>query len=217
MKKKQEKNQARKLYCRRCDRPTNHTLKATYHHSIWSDESDYEVEDCSFYSCAGCESSAMLVVWDASYDEPTATLFPDKEPQQRQPKLFHNINAKLWRAYTETLKCYNQRCFLLCAIGLRTLLEGICDDKGAKGKNLATKIDNLKNHFAPGNIITYLHGFRFSGNDATHSLEPLTEAEAVTAIDVMEDLLNYLYDLDYKASQLKHASKQQTAVASSNS
>jgi len=117
------------------------------------------------------------------------------------------------RTYQETIRTYNYGSLLLCTIGLRTLLEGVCDNKSLPGSNLEEKIDNLKTLLPNGNITGYLHGFRFSGNEAAHELEALTQAEADSAITVMEDLLNYLYDLDYKASLMKHAQKKTTTIA----
>jgi hypothetical protein len=77
-------------------------------------------------------------------------------------------------------------------------LEGICAEKGIEGRNLHTKIDGLK-VYLPANIVDSLHRFRFVGNEAAHELQAPTEAELRLAIEVMEDLLNFLYELDYKA------------------
>ena len=43
-------------------------------------------------------------------------------------------------------------------------------------------------------------------------LEPLTRSDTSHALAVMEDLLNYLYDLDYKASRMKHAQRSAVVV-----
>jgi hypothetical protein len=72
---------------------------------------------------------------------------------------------------------------------------------------LDRKIDGLITFLPSLNLIETLHAFRFAGNDAAHELEALTRDDARTAIEVMEALLNFLYDLDYKASQMRHASK----------
>jgi hypothetical protein len=56
------------------------------------------------------------------------------------------------------------------------------------------------------NLIQALHSFRFAGNSAAHDLAPMSLEDAEKAIDVIEDLLNFLYDLDYKASQIRIAS-----------
>ncbi|HKY54635.1 MAG TPA: DUF4145 domain-containing protein [Anaerolineales bacterium] len=78
------------------------------------------------------------------------------------------------------------------------LIEGICVDKGIEGNNLYKRIENLTS-ILPKNIVESLHKFRFIGNDATHELQIPTEAELRRAIEVIEDLLNFLYELDYKA------------------
>lgn len=41
------------------------------------------------------------------------------------------------------------------------------------------------------------------GNDAVHELAAPKPTELALAISVIEDLLNFLYELNYKASQLR--------------
>jgi len=41
------------------------------------------------------------------------------------------------------------------------------------------------------------------GNEAVHELAAPKPAELALAISVIEDLLNFFYELDYKASQLR--------------
>ena len=41
------------------------------------------------------------------------------------------------------------------------------------------------------------------GNVAAHELEAPNREDLKLAIEVIEDLLNFLYELDYKAQQLK--------------
>jgi hypothetical protein len=139
--------------------------------------------------------------------EKSTSLFPERTRKVRSRKRFFKLPPKLKQTYVETIDTYNSGCLLLCTIGLRTLLEGVCEDKKIKGDNLQQQIDNLAVLLPTGNLTTYLHGFRFSGNDAAHDLEALTKEEAANAIDVMEDLLNFLYDLDYKASLMKNAER----------
>jgi hypothetical protein len=54
----------------------------------------------------------------------------------------------------------------------------------------------------PQSIVTNLHSLRFIGNEAAHELAAPAEEELRLAIEICEDLLNYLYELDYKAHQL---------------
>jgi hypothetical protein len=97
--------------------------------------------------------------------------------------------------------------FVFGAVFAFELLEGVCDDKRAKGRNLRDKIDSLQRLLPNKNIIRNLHHFRFTGNQAVHQLEAPNPNDARLAIEVMEDLLNFLYELDYKASRLRKSSR----------
>ena len=54
----------------------------------------------------------------------------------------------------------------------------------------------------PENIANNLHSIRFIGNEAAHELEAPSPDELRLAISICEDLLNYVYELDYKAYRL---------------
>lgn len=53
------------------------------------------------------------------------------------------------------------------------------------------------------NLIEALHACRAMGNDAAHRLAAFPQDEIRTAIELMENLLNFPYDWDYKALQLR--------------
>lgn len=80
-------------------------------------------------------------------------------------------------------------------------MEGVCADRGVSGKNLEEKIDGMAK-LLPANIVKNLHSFRFIGNSAVHELEPPSDLEVSLALNVIEDILNFLYELDYKARML---------------
>ena len=80
-------------------------------------------------------------------------------------------------------------------------MESICQDKNIPGRTLEQRINGLV-AILPKNIVDNLHGFRFMGNDALHELKLPPVSDLRLAIDVSEDLLNFLYELDYKASRL---------------
>jgi Domain of unknown function (DUF4145) len=88
---------------------------------------------------------------------------------------------------------------------LRVLLEAICAEKSVLGGNLEQKIQALAQFIPNESLLQALHAFRFAGNAAAHELEALSQDDARTAIAVMEDLLNFLYELDYKASLMRYA------------
>jgi hypothetical protein len=199
------------LHCNRCRIQTNHILRGEHEHggNIETETWDgYYSESSLLYTCAGCSAPSLIVMSNCSEDDgPVTEYWPPRNYGTREEKQFHVLPDHLVQLYKETVAAFNSGSRLLCTIGLRTLLEGVCKDKGLKKGNLETKIEGLRKFFPTGNIVKYLHGFRWSGNEAAHDLEPMQTYEAKRALDVMEDLLGYLYDLDYKASRLKHAKK----------
>ncbi len=135
-----------------------------------------------------------------------STYYPSRKQQHIQLKRFRKLPQKLAGLYKESVEAYNNKLLILCAAGLRALIEGICVDKNIAGKNLETKIDAMI-FILPQNIVENLHSFRFMGNEALHELNPPDKKNLHLAIEVSEDLMNYLYELDYKASQLKKEKK----------
>src|SRR6266478_5787392 len=100
--------------------------------------------------------------------------------------------------YAEVISAHISELNVLWAVGLRGLIEGVCADKKIQGRNLDERVEAMK-LLLPENIVKNLHGFRFMGNRAAHELEAPVSGELQVAIDLIEDILNYFYDLDYKA------------------
>lgn len=218
--------ETKRIFCNTCKGPTNHLLRArnSLAEKIYQDddEDDFGIHEhrCSLWSCAGC--TAPTLEWQMGYENPTfdggleelvLSYFPAREQDSINRKLFTSLKPELALLYGEVIACFNNDCLLLCTIGLRALIEGVCVDKGLTAGNLEHQIDGLIKFLPSVNLIEALHAFRFAGNDAAHRLEALPRDEAKMAIEVMEDLLNFLYDLDYKASRMQNASRR-TALKS---
>jgi hypothetical protein len=205
-----EEQKTKRIYCNRCHLETNHILRGSYKYVSDIETETWEGwygEENSLYTCAGCESATLMIEGDCSESDQFITLWPPRNHRDREPKRFQKLPAHLEDIYDETVKAVDSGSLLLATIGLRTLLEGVCNNKGLKKGNLKEKIDGLRKFFPSGNIVKYLHGFRFSGNEAAHQMEAMARQQANKALDLMEDVLNVLYDLDYKASLIKNAKK----------
>ncbi len=137
--------------------------------------------------------------------------FPERSENSLVPKPYSKLKPALAAIYKEAITCYNGKAPILCAAGLRALLEGICQDKRIKGKNLKARIEGLQTRLPNKNIIRNLHHFRFMGNDAVHELAAPKSNELALAIGVIEDLLSFFYELDYKASQLREMRRKKKA------
>lgn len=208
----------RQIYCNTCKVETHHELRATHTrakelvHS--KDEGDEytgfdEVWEFRFWNCRGCDTATLEIAYtNTGMLDPQARnnvwesiFYPERERRHWPSKQFRQLDEKLTHIHRETIECFNRDLRILCAVGLRVLLEGICADKGVTGNNLHKKIDGLV-AYLPSNIVENLHGFRFMGNEAAHELQAPSRTELALAIEVMEDLLNFLYELNYKARKL---------------
>jgi len=209
----------KKIYCNMCKNETNHILIGE-HLSDYYQEQDgqlihWEKTIFRFWVCAGCDEGTLEDCWTmqqlADRDGNQifeSTYYPSRKLEHIQVKRFRNLPTKLKKLYRESIEAYNNKLLILCAGGLRALIEGICVDKGITGKNLYEKIEAMTS-ILPKNIVEHLHSFRFVGNDALHELIPPERRDAALALEVIEDLMNYLYELDYKANRLKKKRKNQ--------
>ena len=211
-----------RIFCNCCRVFTNHKLAHTRPFDHRSDDEDDHGEygESRLWFCAGCETctleeySTANFMFSQSSDEAfsqdyVTVYHPKRAIGFRSFKVFQKLPHKLQRAYIETINCFNDKSHLLCAAGLRALIEGICKDKGIRGRDLESKIDHMTD-VLPEEIVKNLHGFRFIGNDAVHKLIFPAELELSLAIEVVEDILNFLYALNYKASMLEQLKGKET-------
>lgn len=200
-------NNRTRIFCNTCRNYTIHELVYTHtpEQLNFLDPDSVEETETMFaklWACRGCQRVTLQEIsMDEGGEEIGSEFYPTREKHLLHRKSFLQLNDKLTKIYEETLICYNNESLILCATGLRALLEGVCADKGISGRNLMAKINNL-NTLLPGNIVDSLHHFRFIGNNAVHQLTAPSIKDLRSAIEVMEDLLNFLYDLDYKAANL---------------
>ena len=200
-----------RIYCNYCKQDTNHDLKGEHTVETYQQEWDFaESATYRFWICMGCEHGVLQQEYSNSemVDEDNDAFFnllyfTERSQYDLTPKPYTKLKPKLASLYAEAITCYNRKALILSAAGLRALLEGICQDKRIRGKNLKVRIEGLKALLPNKNIIRNLHHFRFMGNKAVHELAAPKRTELALAISIIEDLLNFLYELDYKASQLR--------------
>lgn len=206
----------KRIFCNKCRGQRTHALKFIHHGQEGDPSEDqyFEAWTDSLWVCCGCETATLIHEWEmvgaegiTGAPQPEVHLYPPRVVGKKQPKYFIKLPRRLSKLYDELLGAFNSGSMLLTTIGLRALIEGICKDKGIKADNLEHRIDGLMAFFPNQSLIDSLHGFQFSGNDAAHDLEPMFPTEAADAIEVMEDLLNFMYEFDYKASQIKNAGR----------
>ena len=106
------------------------------------------------------------------------------------------LPANVRRIYEETIGAMNNDQSVLAGIGIRALIETVCNDRKANGKNLMKRIDDLvKLGVLTAEGAAVLHKLRTLGNSAAHEVKPHTQAQLGLALDVVEHLLNGVYVL----------------------
>ncbi len=151
-----------------------------------------------------------MMIENEEYEYPYVAFYPERTISHHNAKYYVHLPENLTHLYLEIVNTYNQGSLILCAAGIRALLEGICVNKGIyegmgeKGKitkSLEGKINGLTS-LVPPNIAKNLHGLRFLGNQALHELDVPNKKDVRLAITVIEDIMNIIYDLDYRSQVL---------------
>ena len=167
--------------------------------------------------CSEHEHLNELEGWD---DGSSSQLYPHRSDITRTIKEFYLMPSKLRQVYIEALECFNGNIQTLCAAGLRAIIEGVCADQKIidgpveiikkdgsiaiqRKKNLQGKIAGLsEKSILSQQYAEILHEHRFLGNDAVHELSKPSCDELVLAIDIVEHMLESLYEVPKKADDL---------------
>lgn len=214
------------MLCPECNRSTRHVVRQSfYDHWQSDDHPEYYVQggtDYQIVECLGCRTVTFRTDgWFSEDAEGTIQLFPKRSNNTLVIKDFYEVPRKLRRIHKEIINSFNDDLLILCAAGLRSIIEGICDEKGIKDgpvelidngrikkitrkTNLQGKISGL----AEKNILTQsnaemLHEHRFLGNEALHELSQPSVKELKLAIEIVEHMLENIYELPSKAKELR--------------
>ncbi|MCI0580514.1 MAG: DUF4145 domain-containing protein [Chloroflexi bacterium] len=179
------------------------------------DEEDQWYVRWDRYEIVECQGCKLLAVrretmdedgWPGSDDSITTRsegLYPSRIAGRRQLPYIDLTPQKISEIYKETHAALSHNMLVLAGIGIRAMVETVCKDKGAKGRSLATKIDNLvQQGVLTGQGAEILHSLRLMGNKAAHEVTPHSRGDLAIAFDVIENLLNSVYILPFFAARL---------------
>lgn len=214
-------------YCGACKKNMNYKVLCEKE-EVWNDSDMWGKTKYQIVQCKGCDNiffrEEMLCSEDINVytgePEPIITIYPDAKEKLSLGEVECFLPDKLSKICLETIGAYNSKIYTLCAVGLRAVVEGICEEQGVTrgkvrrsqtdgtteevtSKNLDGKINGL---VEKGCLTEYqarvLHNHRFLGNEAVHRLEVPSGNELKIAIEVIIDILGSIYALGYKESQL---------------
>lgn len=189
------------------------------------------IDNYQVIQCQGCQTVTFRHLnwfseaWQPEFDEPGTIerLYPKRDANTLRPETLLNVPTTLRRLYAESIDCYNNESLTLCAAGLRALVEGLCADQGivdgpvtvpAKGGGMQViRKDNLEGRISglhEKGMLTQasaqtLHEHRYLGNEAVHQLARPSQGELRLAIEIIEHMLEQLYEIPQKALDLKQS------------
>jgi Domain of unknown function (DUF4145) len=197
------------LLCIKCSGKTAHKVISSL--GVYGDEEHMGAFICGWTTenqivqCLGCKSISFRIASTNSedYDPEDGTpwiqeiLFPSRvEGIKGLGSQTRYLPLNIRRIYDETLIALSSNAPVLAGIGLRALLETVCKEKQAHGKNLQEKIDSLSKAGAlTPNSAAILHRIRTLGNAAAHEVKPHNNKQLSLAMDIVEHLLKDVYIL----------------------
>ena len=219
------KDEDLRLPCPACTASTFHKVLLSAKRSERFDPAGYHVDIWfQVVQCQGCRTLSFrrLVVDsdDYQYDQIAGeyvavereSLYPSRVEGRRQLPDAHYLPFTVSSLYKETLAALANDSPILAGIGIRALVEAVCKERNASGRNLEKRIDDLVTLgvlTASGSEI--LHSLRLVGNEAAHEAKPHTKNELLVGMDVVENLLNTVYLIPKKADSLPKRQTDQSA------
>ena len=194
--------------CNKCSGETNHVVLLSVDISGREDSVDFQwIESYQIIQCQGCNAISFRNTSsnseDYDFDEggiqnsTYEILYPSRlkgrtgigSEARYLPPTVHKI-------YQETLNALNNNLPILTGVGLRALVETVCQEKAAGDGSLLKKINNLvtKQVLTPASA-SILHKIRTLGNKAAHEVTPHSDKLLSLAMDVVEHLLRDVYIL----------------------
>jgi hypothetical protein len=207
-----------RIVCFECRRETVHqVIRSAEYMFTWTDGSHHinAWEVFQILECRGCENLGFRKVHtdtEATYHDPDTgdehleereELFPSRVGGRAEIDQVWMLPPQVQAIYRETLMALSGGMRALAGIGLRAIVEATCNERGAKGKDLEKRIDDLVTQ----QVLTpegakVLHSLRVMGNLAAHEIVQHAIDQLNTAMEVVDHLLLGVYVIPKLASEL---------------
>ncbi|MEX5664635.1 DUF4145 domain-containing protein [Pseudomonas neuropathica] len=207
-----------KFPCKKCSLETKHKVVACLEENGSEDcgggNSVDWCEEHQIIQCLGCEEISFRVCStnseDYDYDDETnsqyhnrtITYYPGRVPGSKV--IDHWLLPwGIGQIYKEARTAVENELFIIGGIAIRALLESICSDVKAKGRNLELKIDDLhERSLVTKEGVETLHKIRLLGNRAAHRAKAHSKDQLLLALEVIEHILIGTYIIPERAKAI---------------
>jgi hypothetical protein len=162
-------------------------------------------EQFQIVQCQGCDLVSFREDFQST-DELVAALDGQQVPARHErlypPRVVGRatlaharlLPTSVRQIYSETHAALCNQLPILATVGIRTLIEAVCLEKGAAGGSLAAKVDDLMRlGVLTPSARELLHRIREFGNISAHEVKPLGSEALSTSFAVVENLLQSVY------------------------
>lgn len=123
------------------------------------------------------------------------------------------LPTRILESLEEAIACHSAGAYRATALMVRRVLEELCEDREATGKNLKDRLGNLgANVVVPKELLDAADELRLLGNDAAHieakSYDEIGEPEASLAVELAKELLKAVYQYQSLVDRLRGLKKQ---------
>lgn len=220
-------NKIKWIPCNYCNNKTQHKILDSYNYSEEVENGMIQIwTDYYLLKCMGCNSITLLTESSDSensdfdpytgeeYYVRTVNIYPKRLEGRKQLSNYYLLPSNVSRIYLETFDAICNSMKILSGIGIRVIVEAVCQEKRIINGNLQNKIDELHNK----GIITeegasILHNLRFMGNVSAHEIKEHTIEELNVGFDVIENLLSTVYIIPKKAEIFKKNKKKNNSIS----
>ena len=123
-----------------------------------------------------------------------------------------NIPESIIKTFDEAVTCHAQNCFVASAIMIRRTLEEICEERGAVGKDIKTRIRDLQTKtLLPQELFDAMDELRLLDSDAARiedsTFAQISSQELDVAIEFTIEFLKALYQYSSLLSKMRELRK----------
>ncbi|HDR7687588.1 hypothetical protein CN993_00805 [Bacillus thuringiensis] len=225
------------VYCQNCKGTKYHGI--IQRHIEVSKGYPYDFDWVTKYfilHCLGCDTVAFVKEYSdetmeaedeyGNYEYFTdITVYPEEPNTSKKMKVnphkerrFENAPDLIKMMYSQVVSAFNISSYLLSAVGLRMIIEGICkdlnikdgytlDSSGDKVRNKeghekrSTSLDGKINGLVEKGVIVkkqadIIHQIRKLGNSSAHDLEVPSKTTIMLALEIIENMIYNIYEID---------------------
>ncbi|WP_292225546.1 DUF4145 domain-containing protein [Brevundimonas sp.] len=123
-----------------------------------------------------------------------------------------NLPSNILESLEEAISCFSAQAYKATALMVRRILEELCADRCASGKDLKARLSNLGDSVVvPKELLEAADELRLLGNDAAHieakSYDSIGREEAELAVELAKELLKAVYQYADLVARLRALKK----------